>query len=249
MPRESRSPNLELFARLALLFTSAGFFIAGCNGQLAFDSPASGGSAQGAGSPGSGGNSAGSGNSAGAGMGNTGGGNWLNRGPEACLDDTDCGLPGLHCQTASHQCVECLVDQHCPAERRACSQSIMRCVECDATVPCADGKFCDLQSGKCLTRCHSYSNCDPSTTLYCDFGGLCAACDDDGECNTKLGGTHCQRSASACVQCLADQQCGGLTPRCLLPQGACVACVDSGDCASPAPYCDPALHRCSAAEH
>src|SRR5207248_2858247 len=97
MPRESRSRNLELFTRLALPFMSAGFFIAGCDGQFAFDSPASGGSAQAAGSSGSGGNNAGNGNNAGsgnnagagnsAGAGNTGGGNWLSRGPEACLDD------------------------------------------------------------------------------------------------------------------------------------------------------------------
>ena len=244
MPRESRSRNVELHALLELFLVVAWSCVAGCDGQLAFDSPPNS-----AGTAGTAGGGAGSAGSA-AGAGNSAGAVHVVHGPEDCAADSDCGLPGLHCQTSTGHCVECLVDQQCPAERPACSPSILRCVECDGASDCADGHFCDLQSDKCLTYCRQASDCNDALNEYCNHDGVCATCDGDNDCIPKLGGTLCQRSAGACVQCLDDSQCDGITPRCLLPLGKCASCVDSSDCSSTtAPYCNPDLNRCSAAEH
>lgn len=250
MPRESRCPNVGL---VAPFLVGVCCFIVACDGKLAFESSLSGGGFAGGGGSASSAGGAGSGGSAGpagsAGAGNTAG-SPMNHGPVACNNDRDCGLPSLYCQPMTHQCVECLYNQQCPADRPACSPGTTRCQECDGFTPCPNGAYCDLQSDKCLTHCHQDSNCDPSLNQYCNSEGLCATCDGNEECSFKLGGLLCQRSTGACVQCLqGDDECGGPTPRCLLPEGRCVACVDSSDCAGPVPYCDPVLHQCSAAAH
>ena len=245
MPRESRSRKGVPRALVALLLLTTWSCIAGCDGQLIFDSPSS--NAGGAGTAGAAGTSGTAGSSAGAG--NTAGADPVSHGPEDCLTDADCGLPGLHCQASTRQCVECLSNQHCPSDRPACSKTTLRCVECASAADCTDGHFCDLQSDKCLTYCRDATVCNGALNEYCNKNGVCATCDGDNDCIPKLGGTLCQRSAGACVQCLDDDQCDLVTPRCLVPLGKCVACIDSRDCASTAPYCDPVLYRCSAAEH
>ena len=222
MPSSS-SRSLDSRA-LALLVIADLSLVAGCNASFSFD-PA-------AGSVGGGG-ATGSALSAGAGAPNAFG---------TCTHDQDCGLPSLHCNVSSMRCVECTSDSQCPAARPACSAATGVCSACSVTVDCAAGQQCDLQTNKCLVLCAVDADCN-DVRSSCNRSGTCQVCDDEDDCS----GAHCQRSAGACVQCLDESHCHGVTPHCAQALGLCVACKDSADCARGAPFCDPTVHVCSAA--
>jgi hypothetical protein len=239
-----RSSSRSLDPRPSALLASAGLALfVGCNGSLSFDAGAAGlGNADG-GAPTAGGSVPGAGGAAVAASGTGGSAGGPSAAFGTCVTDRDCGLPSLHCNVSSMRCVECLSDGQCPAMRPACMAATGACAACSVTVDCAAGQQCDLQTNKCLTLCVVDADCnDPHSS--CNQSGTGQICDDEDDCSMALGGAYCQRSAGACVQCLADSQCGGKTSRCLLPRGLC---VDSDDCARTAPFCDPSAHVCSAA--
>ncbi|MCA9602190.1 MAG: hypothetical protein KC417_09210, partial [Myxococcales bacterium] len=51
-------------------------------------------------------------------------------------------------------------------------------------------------------------------------------------------------SATRCVECLMNSDCGTSAPICNLTDNHCVSCIDNGDCSEPRPVCDPILDAC-----
>jgi hypothetical protein len=57
---------------------------------------------------------------------------------DLCQDDMDCPAT-MHCDPATHLCVECLEDEHCPAPWR-CDRAPAICVECLEDEDCRAGR-------------------------------------------------------------------------------------------------------------
>lgn len=150
--------------------------------------------------------------------------------------------------TASGWCSFCALIEDCPAE--VCDNTTGECVACD-------GGYAEPTTFPC-----------PVATLPVCNEGTCHACDGDldsgslFECsNQDL--PYCELSSGACVACLDNTHCSGITPYCNTtgyvceacagdgtpwctnpdaPQcntdGSCVECVDSGDCVGETPACN-----------
>jgi hypothetical protein len=72
-----------------------------------------------------------------------------------------------------------------------------------------------------------------------------ARCDTDPQCAGVAGKNHCDMAAHACVECLADNQCGGSLHGCDINSHVCVPCTTSaGQCSDVTPICAGAV--CSA---
>jgi hypothetical protein len=181
------------------------------------------------------------------------------RGPFNCIQDADCGLPGLHCLGSPGQpgtCAECVGDSHCPnAGARKCDPQLHRCVECVAAADCPPSQSsypstCTSVSRRCLPGCSDDSAAArlcPTTRAYsCNEElYLCIECLTNANCAASPSGTLCHPSEYVCVQCLTGT-CGG-GQSCDAITGRCVQCRSSADCTSPgAPLCDPSTHTCVA---
>ncbi|MBL9004321.1 MAG: putative metal-binding motif-containing protein [Myxococcales bacterium] len=96
----------------------------------------------------------------------------------------------------------------------------------------SDERFC----GSCT------KSCSTTTSTECS-AGLCK-CGNDAECSGAK--PLCNATLLACVQCLADADCGAASPTPKCKGGrTCVECLDSMDCGSPtAPACNTTSNRC-----
>jgi Cys-rich repeat protein len=157
----------------------------------------------------------------------------------ACVQEGDCPLPTLHCMGGS--CVGCVSDQHCttPGFPR-CDSALHRCVPCGVNSDCASGQAC--RTGHCLTTCTTATSC-PASAPRCD-DGFCVQCDDGKGC-LSTAASHCVDHQ--CINCVADGDCSGNTPRCDAVTRACVQCQANADCLTGTPLCDPATSRCVSA--
>jgi len=139
-----------------------------------------------------------------------------------CRTDTDCQLPGLHCDTASGTCVECVSDAHCSGDAGwpRCDSEIHRCVVCRGSADCPPAMTCEPVTRSCLF-----------------------ACTDAGVCP---GGRQCDSARSICVECTSKAQCP--VPgrgACETATGLCTECASNADCSSPRPYCDRTRGTCA----
>lgn len=127
-----------------------------------------------------------------------------------CLDAGDCDAPPLDlCDAASRTCVECLGDGDCTdATRPTCDPVSHACVGCVDGADCPAGQRCS--NATCVPGCDALNPCP------------------QGEVCTPAG---------QCVQCTADAQCAGATPRCDVASNTCVACLPSADNCPPGQYC------------
>ena len=94
-----------------------------------------------------------------------------------------------------------------------------------------------------FSTCGSCSRACSTTTATQCLGGACL-CGSNPECSgtTPL----CNTTSLACVQCLADGDCGAAspTPKCK-DSTTCVECLADTDCGNPAAsVCDPGSDRC-----
>ena len=153
-----------------------------------------------------------------------------------CAQDADCPLSSLHCLAGA--CVACYEDQHCTRVGfPRCDVALHRCVPCGVASDCAANQTC--RSERCVTLCTG--GC-PASAPRCD-DSVCGQCDtDDGVLCTSANATHCYQHS--CVACLADDDCGGATPRCDMVTKSCVQCQANADCSSSTPFCDLGAGLC-----
>lgn len=164
-----------------------------------------------------------------------------------CGQDSDCRLGSLHCDLSARDCVECLEDAHCADTGLArCDVLSHRCIACIESADCGSGYWCEPYTHRCIKTCTEEYDC-PSPEPECDEEeGLCEGCEENSHCEHATTGHICEPRSYMCVECTADAQCGDDRPRCDRVTGTCVACRDCDDCPSSAPFCDPALHTCTA---
>lgn len=108
--------------------------------------------------------------------------------------------------TTDGRCVECTADATCPTAKPRCSATNV-CVECTSTADCktAAKPTCDLSIGACRA-CASDAECTTAPNLKC----------------------HTAATPAACVECLADVDCGA-GRACDLATHTCgAASVDAG---------------------
>jgi outer membrane exchange protein TraA len=182
-----------------------------------------------------------------------------------CKQNSDCER-GKSCQ--DFQCVTCSTNESCAGNSCNCCPSgtqcaartpggLISCVECAANIPCADGKQCDLNTGRCvdtLPECNTSDKCGPqcvkcpSERPFCLDGEVCVACRNDLECSN---GQFC--ISGECASCTTDRHCG---PRCeacgkdkpfcltndTVAGSTCVACRNDSDC--PGGQCDASTFTC-----
>jgi hypothetical protein len=117
-----------------------------------------------------------------------------------------------------------LADADPPREVPACvSAACESCVAREAcSVPAAQ-LYCHPATARC--------------SLPCDPGAAGAA----GTCPPP---EHCDPRIGLCVECVADEDCGGASPVCEPTRGECVACNSDPDCAASGGRCLFDEHRC-----
>jgi hypothetical protein len=153
-----------------------------------------------------------------------------------CVQDPDCVLPTLHCNSGT--CVACTADAHCKAAGYPrCDATLHRCVECSVAADCGTGRvrhdnFCAIP---CSAGC-------PASAPICD--DVCSACDDNVGCQGSPAGPICFEHV--CGTCRDDTACGGGTPRCDPVTHDCVQCRTNADCPSARPICDIGVGACAA---
>ncbi len=158
-----------------------------------------------------------------------------------CVNDADCKLPSLHCETRSGQCVACLYDSHCPTkERKRCDAALHRCVECGLDADCKANEVCEPISRRCVTKCGGSLVC-PAPAKCDDVRSICITCTDDGACDKR----HCEVASGRCFDCTRDDQCPP-DKKCDTVLGKCVVCVTSSDCPASKRFCDPLTDNCTA---
>ncbi|MEZ4463620.1 MAG: thrombospondin type 3 repeat-containing protein [bacterium] len=152
-----------------------------------------------------------------------------------------------------------------------CRGAVPACTACQNSAECAEnirnGNVC--VGGSCVTcSLATHEGCG-ANQLCCDTGNgptcvatgpgngeVCTACNVNGcnangtnDCNSRVcqcgmnapcaNGDYC--IAGACVDCIRDADCGGVTPRCV--ENTCVGCRGNGDCRGTTPVCDANVCR------
>lgn len=126
----------------------------------------------------------------------------------------------------------------CPSNRPICDAGT--CVQCAESTDCPDvAPYCDDQ-GNCRPCADGTSSClvrEVQTTCQDDLqcaGTNTPICYDDSDPATP----------NACVECLIDDDCGGLPAAYCRSDHVCVACLQDNDCGPPNPFCSPITNRC-----
>ncbi len=166
-------------------------------------------------------------------------------GPTRCTEDAECGLPSLHCEVGSGECVACLLDRHCnQLGLPRCDPVLRRCVACEVTEDCATGFACIDLVHTCVRTCTSGADCG-APERECDLArGVCEGCDRLSECAGTPSTPVCDAHAHRCVECVADGDCAAPTPHCDTAIARCVECFDSTQCTAATSLCDPIEHVC-----
>lgn len=165
----------------------------------------------------------------------------------ACVQDDECG-PSARCYAfhpADRRCVPgCAASGDCPAtatcqvlDDQHGTSGVMACVPGDGQ--CCFGEGC----GGCA--------CADPAAPFCDEGGACVACLDDGHCagpaicqggacvGPSCGGDKpypCSQAASGCCECTEADHCGP-EGGCDAATGACVASPACATCTGDYPGC------------
>lgn len=160
----------------------------------------------------------------------------------ACIVDSDCPLPSLHCDTTSGACLPCVLDSQCSAQGRPrCDLALHACVECGSNQDCGFNATCEPLTRKCVPRCADNAPC-PASVPRCGELGFCSECANSGDCPAARH--FCEKPSGRCVECRGSADCSGARPRCDSAMSRCVGCVLSTDCPPAAPVCDPATSAC-----
>jgi hypothetical protein len=162
--------------------------------------------------------------------------------PFHCVNDDDCPLTSLHCESVSGQCLPCASDANCgSATQPRCDAALHICVQCGTSQDCASGWQCEPTTRTCVESCASSLDCGASGT-WCSDDGTCAECDDDHECASSSR-PFCDPATDRCAACVYDAQCSTASPHCNRTIGRCVRCTTSSDC-DPGTVCDPTVWNC-----
>jgi hypothetical protein len=163
-----------------------------------------------------------------------------------CFKNADCPVDKLHCDLASHACVECIADSNCsvPPYFR-CLLDVHRCVECLTEQDCDPSSICHPGTHICLRSCSSGAVCPP-TQPQCDARGFCVECRTNADCaQTDL----CDTTIGRCAFCADDRSCDPSAPYCdpYNPgRNRCKECLDPSQCPAARPYCDVHGRVCTA---
>jgi hypothetical protein len=158
--------------------------------------------------------------------------------PTGCTTDDDCGLPDLHCDPSSGQCVACIANDQClDPNYGVCDYALNLCVECGADIDCPGGT-CEPTTLRCILSCADAGLCPDG--LLCEHGS-CVRCTSNASCTDDRGSLLCDTAVGQCVECLADSDC---TPAiCDRTTGRCVQCLNGQSCHD-GEECDPLEHVC-----
>jgi hypothetical protein len=121
--------------------------------------------------------------------------------------------------------VETAVDGGPPREAPACASAA--CEDCVARAACAitaTTLYCHPASARCSLPCNPDA---PARTP--------GNCPVPEQCDPRIG---------LCVECVADGDCGGVSPVCEPTSGTCVACNVDADCPVASGLCLRDEHRC-----
>ena len=160
---------------------------------------------------------------------------------DGCVDFRSC-LPGLHCDSASTNCVECTGDEHCGAGRPRCDAALQRCVECGTELDCPTGMTCERTTRRCVTACAAGGTCQSASPLCDPLRNICVSCVGDADCLGSTEGGACDVQLGRCAQCTDDSRCNGTSAHCDPVTLTCVECTNSNDCQG---QCNPATHHCA----
>jgi hypothetical protein len=151
-----------------------------------------------------------------------------------------CAAPRL-CDLALG-CVECTSDAACPVGRPRCVRG--SCQACATNADCpASAPVCYPADHQCHAAC-AVGSC-PTVTRCDTVTGACVGCIQDFECGGMSGRPVCDPVTKQCVACASNTNCGAAAPYCWLAQGICAQCLQNSDCPTSAPICDHEL-RCHA---
>ena len=153
-------------------------------------------------------------------------------GLKRCRCDTDANCVGNKfgptCDTLSGQCA-CTKDSQCSAP-------LSRCV----------APFFGAARKQCAGTCEENKDCGLGLRCLITIGKVCGECNKDAHCTNGVR-DKCDSKAFACLECKADTDCKGETPRCDKATGSCVACATNTDCVGhlSGPICKGGLCSCS----
>lgn len=122
----------------------------------------------------------------------------------ACIEDSECSV-GTQC--ADGYCVGCVVSAECEAANVStpiCGPT-QQCQACRVDANCPDGKFCETQTGQCISQCQ-FTPCPAGQGCV---GNSCVQCTTNSDTIKCPGGgalSHCA-PLGLCAQCSADTDC------------------------------------------
>ncbi len=185
-----------------------------------------------------------------------------------CASQADCGegatcapVPGgkyclLHCEDDGDCKAGYICYQVVSPGPKNCLPVSYKCVAC-AFEGCADGKCCDLRTGKCedcldeCARCTYDFECAPGYRCYkkpaTPTGNCVAECGKTGTCPDPSK-FSCGDNGEGVQVCIPkdDQVCVACPPEkpYTLPDGTCVQCLNSTHCQG-GQVCDQGTHTCT----
>jgi Cys-rich repeat protein len=99
-----------------------------------------------------------------------------------CSSDMDCASAGMHCDTASGQCVQCVTDGDC-------------------------GRGLVCESLQCVASCANGAACPSATPVCRQPAQVCVPCSENSDCTLAATGPICLTTTGQCVECLMDSDC------------------------------------------
>jgi hypothetical protein len=148
-----------------------------------------------------------------------------------CIDNDSCTLNAPRCLISTKTCVACLQDTDCglPGFAR-CDLTTNTCSLCNDPAQCArfgDATQCN-ELGKCV-KCLVDDQCTatPATPLCRPDTDSCVQCLEDSQCAGDLANAHCDttNNNNTCVPCTDGLQCPDGAPLCRGNDGRCVECT------------------------
>ena len=134
------------------------------------------------------------------------------------------------------RCIQCGQDDHCPEQAPVCLGE--ECVVCDL----ATHAGCEQPAPFCTLRKQGARGVEGGTLSEASGdGGSLIASQPEG---TGSQDATFSSNVRLCVECRADEECGGATPACI--DGVCVECASDENCTDPAASrCDTTTNTCA----
>jgi len=133
----------------------------------------------------------------------------------------------LSLSVGSHSAVASAIDTAGNAAVASVAFEIVQCLDnlnCSGATP-----QCNPSTNTCVA-CLDGSHCNDNNDCTVDSCGAGACMNSARPEATPCAGGVCSNPGSACVECVNDEQCSGVTPRCDTSTNACVACLNAAHC-------------------